>query len=543
VLLWLRQNAIIAVDEYDGAVAPSKHPEGPLLVGDVIAGKYRIDGVAGEGGMGIVYEAEHVILRQRVAVKVMLPGALPSTEALDRFSLEASAIARIVCEHVVRVMDAGTMPSGAPYLVMEYLEGSDLETILARRGALPAGEVVDVALQALEALAHAHAARVVHGDLKSANLFQARLPDGRSVIKLVDFGLAMSVDFDDLTAEPGRVAGSPRYMSPEQLRKRVLDPRTDLWSLGVVMYELLTGVPPFDGNLSELVEAILHRPHVPVRERRDTVTEALSNVVERCLKKEPVERWGSAAELARALGPHGSGAWQAAVPRIERALAKAAPAQEPRRYENFDAALEALDSRRRPGAGAGSAASADQAPVSSPATLGPTIPAPPSNEASKPRPRPEAAVTLPSVATPGAAAASAGDAPFPGSALRILMIDDSEFVLGVHAEVLEEAGFEVRSTTSPAELDALLDSWKPHVVLMDVEMPGASGEELCRRVRAKLKAKAPVVFVSNLPKAELEARAGRAGADAFVTKTGDWPGFVAFVRNICAMTYSPEHLP
>src|SRR2546421_398006 len=136
-----------------------------LLVGDVIAGRYRIDSVAGEGGMGIVYEAEHVILRQRVAVKVMLPGALPSTEALDRFAIEASAIARIVCEHVVRVMDAGTMPNGAPYLVMEYLEGNDLETTLQRRGPLPPADVVDFAMQALEALAHAHAAHVIHRDL------------------------------------------------------------------------------------------------------------------------------------------------------------------------------------------------------------------------------------------------------------------------------------------------------------------------------------------------------------------------------------------
>src|SRR5687768_4430459 len=139
------------------------------LVGDVIAGKYRIDSVAGEGGMGIVYEAEHIILRQRVAVKALLPGTVTSAESIERFSLEASAVARIACEHVVRIMDAGSLPNGAPYIVMEYLEGCDLAELLARRGPLPPAEVVDYALQALEALAHAHAARVIHRDLKPPN--------------------------------------------------------------------------------------------------------------------------------------------------------------------------------------------------------------------------------------------------------------------------------------------------------------------------------------------------------------------------------------
>jgi serine/threonine-protein kinase len=480
-----------------------------LLVGDVIAGKYRIDGIAGEGGMGIVYEAEHVILRQRVAVKAMLPGRVSTTEALDRFSLEASAIARIACDHVVRVMDAGTLPNGSPYLVMEFLEGDDLERILLRRGPIPPADVVDYALQALEALAHAHAARVIHRDLKCANLFLACTPDRREIIKLLDFGLAM------FEGGEGQIVGSPRYMSPEQLRKDALDPRTDLWSLGVVMYELLCGQPPFDGELSELVASIVREPHVPVHERRRAIAPALSGVVERCLRKDPAQRWATTVELARALAPHGSGAWRAAVERIERVHTKAAaPLREPRRFESEDAALQALDSS------AGRELRAPN-PISSAVTLGATMPAPPP-------PADASAVDLVPAARP---------------ALRILMIDDSEFVLSVHGEVLAEAGFDVRSTTSPEEFDDLLTSWKPHLVLMDVQMPAVSGEELCRRVKAKFKAHVPVAFVSHLEAPQLEARARGAGAEAYLTKTGDWPKLVAFVRNICALTFSPEHLP
>lgn len=532
----------------------SKPAEGRPLVGDVIAGKYRIDSVAGEGGMGIVYEAEHVILRQRVAVKAMLPGALSSAEALERFSTEASAIARIACEHVVRVMDAGTLPSGAPYLVMEYLDGVDLE-MLARRGGLPPQQVVDFALQSLEALAHAHAARVIHRDLKPANLFLACMPDGRQIIKLLDFGVAMSVDFD---VEEDRVVGSPRYMSPEQLRKGVLDARTDLWSLGVVLYELLSGEPPFDGSLSELVTAVLQKDPVPLHEKNRAISPELSRVVGRCLVRDPAARWGSAAELARALAPYGSGAWEGALERIVRALSKTTPNRGPRRFETLETALQALDStplrddnlatQPPPEPLTVDSVVSSRAPLSSPEAFRATMPAPPSAEPmvnilyDKPP-----NIVLPSGATT-LASAQAPAAPVDPSvpekrALRILMIDDSEFVLGVHSHVLKKAGFEVRATMSPREFDDLLAGWKPHLVLMDVQMPNISGDELCRRVKARFKATVPVVFVSDLPRPQLAERAKIGGADAFLSKSSDWAGFVDFVRNICAITYSPEDLP
>ncbi|MDF2694004.1 MAG: Serine/threonine protein kinase PrkC, regulator of stationary phase, partial [Labilithrix sp.] len=140
-------------------------------IGAVIADKYRLEKVAGEGGMGIVYAAEHLVLKQRVAVKVLLPGAVTSDAVVERFAREARAAAKINSEHVARVLDAGSIPNGSPFLVMEYLEGCDLEELIALQKTLPVEEAVDYVLQALEGLAHAHAVGIVHRDLKPANLF------------------------------------------------------------------------------------------------------------------------------------------------------------------------------------------------------------------------------------------------------------------------------------------------------------------------------------------------------------------------------------
>ena len=507
--------------------------EGQPLVGDVIAGKYRIENVAGEGGMGIVYEAEHVILRQRVAVKALLPGSVTSAETLERFSLEASAIARIASEHVVRVMDAGSLPNGAPYLVMEYLEGCDLEDLLRMRGRLPATEVVDFALQALDALAHAHAARVIHRDLKPANLFLARRPDGRQVIKLVDFGISKAFDS---SLEGDRVVGSPAYMSPEQLENRSIDFRTDLWSLGVVIYELISGTPPFTGAFSELIQSIRKADPVPLATMRPDISPDLSAVVARCLRRAPADRWASTADLAAALVPFGSGAWGTALERIERALSNTTPVRKPRRFETLENALSALEASWNRDNGVETLSPPEEVVIrsrsksTSQEAFGQTIPAPPS----------EARVVIIGSPAPARPPSTPADKK---PALRVLLIDDSELILGLHAQLLTTHGFDVRTTTSAEDFEALLDTWRPHLVLMDVQMPGTSGDVLCRRVKARFKATLPVVLVSDLPPATLAEHAKSAGADAFFAKTSDWASFVEFVRNILGMTYSPEDLP
>jgi serine/threonine-protein kinase len=320
-------------------------------IGDVIAGKYRLDKVAGEGGMGIVYAAEHLVLKQRVAVKVLLPDAALSEAVVERFAREARAAAKINSEHVARVLDAGTLPSGALFLVMEFLEGCDLEELSELQKTLPVKEVVDYLVQALEGLAHAHAAGVVHRDLKPANLFLACRPDGTNAIKLLDFGISKTDTNkpEDKRLTGHHVLGSPVYMSPEQLRNSPdIDGRADLWSIGVVGYELLAGVPPFDGaGVGEIFAAILEKSPEPLTNLNPKVPDALADVLSRCLRRDPNDRWGDAGELARALAPFASDPDDPDVSRAEQVLARArlmtvpsTPIETIRLVEAIDAAAE-----------------------------------------------------------------------------------------------------------------------------------------------------------------------------------------------------------
>ena len=203
--------------------------------GDVLAGKYRIERLIGQGGMGAVFAAEHMLLNQRVAVKLLLGELVTSGEAQARFMNEARAAARIHGEHVARVLDIGQLPTGAPYMVLEYLEGADLAQIRQRRGTLTVPEVADYMLQALDALAQAHAAGIVHRDLKPANLFLAKRHDGTNVVKVLDFGISKNLtpfgSSPQGMTNTRAILGSPEYMSPEQLRTpRSVDARTDIWS-------------------------------------------------------------------------------------------------------------------------------------------------------------------------------------------------------------------------------------------------------------------------------------------------------------------------
>jgi eukaryotic-like serine/threonine-protein kinase len=308
-------------------------------IGDVIAAKYRLEKVAGEGGMGIVYAAEHLVLKQRVAVKVLLPDAASSDAVVERFAREARAAAKINSEHVARVMDAGSLASGAPFLVMEYLEGCDLEELLELQESLPVAEVVDYLLQALEGLAHAHAVNIVHRDLKPANLFLACRPDGGNISK------AMKSTQAEKRLTGQHVLGSPVYMSPEQLRNaKDIDGRADLWSLGVVAYELLAGEVPFDGDgVGEIFAAILERAPKPLHERSRHVSPELSSIITKCLQREPADRWTDAAELAQALAPFGTGAAAAAAERAQHVLARAKLLKGPSTPLETRKVVEAID--------------------------------------------------------------------------------------------------------------------------------------------------------------------------------------------------------
>jgi len=291
--------------------------------GDVVAGKYRVDRVLGEGGMGIVVAATHEHLDQHVALKFLLPAMAANPEIVQRFLREARAAVKIHSEHVARVLDVGTH-EGAPYMVMEYLEGGDLAQVLAERGELPLGDAVGYLLQACEAIAEAHALGIVHRDIKPANLFLARRTSGKPSIKVLDFGISKTAatGADAILTRTSALMGSPSYMSPEQLVSAAsVDFRADVWALGVVLYEMLTGRLPFTAqSMPELVGTILQQTPASIATLRQGVPVGIQGVVDRCLQKDPAQRFANIAGLARALLPFGPSRSEDSVERIEHVL-------------------------------------------------------------------------------------------------------------------------------------------------------------------------------------------------------------------------------
>ena len=295
-----------------------------VYAGQILGGKYRVDRVLGAGGMGMVVAATHLQLDERIAIKFLLPEALKNPEAVARFGREAKAAVKIRGEHVARVIDVGTFENGAPYMVMEHLDGRDLSALIRDHGAMSATDAVDAVLQACEALAEAHALGIVHRDLKPANLFMVRRPDGTPSVKVLDFGISKltAAGADHSMTKTTAVMGSPLYMSPEQMTaSRQVDARTDIWAIGVVLYELLTGRVPFSAEtLPEICGLILTATPAAVRDFAPAVPDGLQNVVRRCLEKDRDRRFANVSELAHALSPFGSRATSRSVERIARIL-------------------------------------------------------------------------------------------------------------------------------------------------------------------------------------------------------------------------------
>jgi eukaryotic-like serine/threonine-protein kinase len=280
-----------------------------LQQGDIIAEKYRVTHVIAQGGMGIVIAAEHMKLEQHVALKFMLPTLARNPDAAARFLQEARAAARLQSEHVARILDVAELDSGVPYIVMEYLEGGDLASLIHRSpGQLPVEDVVDYVLQACEAIAEAHTLGIIHRDLKPENLFLSRRRGGKPCVKVLDFGISKVAE------APGRdrarvttqdVMGSPAYMSPEQMQSTSnVDARSDIWSLGVILYELVSRERPFEGSsIAELCFAVLQRGPRPLEQLRTDLPPGLAHVIHRCLAKDPAGRYASVPELVQALAP------------------------------------------------------------------------------------------------------------------------------------------------------------------------------------------------------------------------------------------------
>lgn len=288
--------------------APSAWPTqgGASLVGRVIGDRYGVNAVIGEGGMGVVYEAEHLTIGKLVAVKVLHPSKAQNREAVSRLRHEARVAGTLGHPNICAVYDMGRLDDGSPYLVMERLHGETLAERVARVHRLAAADMVDIMLQVLSALAAAHQRGVVHRDLKPENIFLSQRAGIRPVPKLLDFGISKAEDIEDTVADPtGAVlsAGSPYYMAPEQARgDRGIDWRVDLWSAGIVLYEGLTGQRPFvANNYNAMLVQILSMAHRPIRERDGELSVGLSRVVDKALAKRREERYQSALEFQSAL--------------------------------------------------------------------------------------------------------------------------------------------------------------------------------------------------------------------------------------------------
>jgi eukaryotic-like serine/threonine-protein kinase len=294
--------------------------------GTLIAGKYRIEKLIARGGMGVLYRAWQPLIARNVAIKIVRPELMTRSDAPARFLREARVLAQLRTDHVCKVLDAGALDDGLPYMVLEYLDGDDLRNVLNAKGRFAVPRAVDLILQVAEALAEAHALGIVHRDVKPENLFLLNDVSGAERIKLLDFGICQTESNAARLRTPQQAddygLGSPHYMAPEQISApHAFDPRIDIWSLAVVLYELISGDPPFDGDdVTAICAQVLGREPASLREVCTDLPQGLEHVVARCLSKSPDGRYADVAELALALAPYGSAAAGESSARVGRTL-------------------------------------------------------------------------------------------------------------------------------------------------------------------------------------------------------------------------------
>jgi eukaryotic-like serine/threonine-protein kinase len=301
----------------------------PVQVGDMLADKYEVTRILGTGGMGIVVAARHCELDMLVALKFMHVEMSSNEQVTERFLREARAAARLRNEHVAHVLDVGRLPNRVPYIVMEYLEGQDLGRHLDERGPLEVADAVEYVMQVCEAMAEAHVHGIIHRDLKPQNLFLTTRSDGRRLVKVLDFGISKAQSLQGPTST-SQAIGSPSYMAPEQIRSsRSVDARADIWSLGVILYQLISNTLPFEGDtVPEVIFNVLSQPTPSLGSVRSGVPADLVRAVERCLEKERDRRFANVAELAHELLPFTPERARAAISLVERVMM--AGVQQPR---------------------------------------------------------------------------------------------------------------------------------------------------------------------------------------------------------------------
>lgn len=305
---------------------------GQLEPGDVIDGKYRILRLLGEGGMGSVYEGENVKIHRKVAIKTLLAAVAGNADVIGRFEREATAAGRIGNPHILEVLDLGEMKDGDRYLVMELLDGEPLSNRIERQGRLSPAELAPLAVQVLEGLGAAHAAGIIHRDLKPDNIFLLKNHVGiKDYVKIIDFGISkfqpLSGDSEGMSmTRTGAVMGTPYYMSPEQASgSRDADLRTDLYALGVILYQAVTGQVPFDApTFNQLLFKIVLSEPPPVQSVVPEIDEAFASIIARSMARDINARFQTSKEFADALaGWLSSGAAVSVPPPPDRAAMEA----------------------------------------------------------------------------------------------------------------------------------------------------------------------------------------------------------------------------
>jgi serine/threonine-protein kinase len=291
----------------NAALACSASVSESIALGTVIGRKYRVDEVVAEGGMGIVYKGWHLVLELPIAIKVVRPEYVNHHDVVSLFVTEAKANAQLRGLHVAHVLDMGRIENGPPFIVLEYLDGRDLRAALTAEGRMPLWRAASYLSQACDGVAEAHVRGIIHRDLKPENLFLARTLEGGEVLKVIDFGISKAPAYSKRHLQLSNEGlGSPHYMAPEQISSpENVDGRSDVWSLGVVLFELLTSETPFHGDTVEAmcVQVLYHEPD-RLRDLRPDLPASVEEIVARCLRKRPEERFQSVRELAAALEPY-----------------------------------------------------------------------------------------------------------------------------------------------------------------------------------------------------------------------------------------------
>lgn len=316
----------------------------PLKQGDVVD-DYYVERIAGVGGMAIVGVATHQQRGHRVALKLLLPENARYREVVQRFEREQRTLMQLHSEHTLRIYGAGAF-QGTPYMVLEYLEGYDLEELLKREGPMPIERAVELILQACHSISEAHAHGIVHRDLKPANLFLVRRHDGSPCVKVLDFGISTAAD-DSTAAEPtltktSAIMGSPFYMAPEQmLSAKDVDARTDIWAMGVCLYELLTKSIPFAAETPmKVCHRVLHDEPTALRKLRPMYPKGLDEIIGRCLQRRPANRFQNIADFATCLADFGPKHSRHAIEKIYQLVEPSLPSEQEHLIDEEDAEVD-----------------------------------------------------------------------------------------------------------------------------------------------------------------------------------------------------------